>query len=177
MKKLLLILALCLVPLNVADACPGRKGPQVPLWTSLCNGPCIAPLVAIPDMVQQVLETTASIAENAFQYTNQGRRDAGEFMQRVFMAEDISDTDVQRVVAIFDKGAILVKLTRDDLAQASKLIATATVEEGPVAVALQLRAAAMFTDATIKFNRARAFFLEAEKAAATLLGVEVKNPC
>lgn len=169
MKKLLLILALCLVPLNVADACPGRKGP--------CNGQCTAPLVTIPIMVREVLDTTATVVDRVRQSAQQGREVARKLMTQVAFDKKVSDQDVQRVAGIFDKGLLLMRLAFDDLREASKLAATATIEAGPVAVSLRLRAAASFTDATVKLNRARLFFLEVEKSAAALLGVEVKNPC
>lgn len=174
MKKLLLILVLLLVPMGVVDACPGKRGP--------CGGGCAAQqaavdLVAIPDMAQQMLDTTENVAMNAMQGFDAAARNTGGLVQEIQFDGNVSDTDAQQVAEAFQKGVLLMRLATEDLDQASKFALIATVEEGPVAVALKLRAAAYFTDATVKLNRARQFVLEAEKKAAVLLGIPIKNPC
>lgn len=145
MKKLLLILVLCLVPLSVADACPGR-------------GPCgcpggEVPLVTVDDTVANTLDLMHRIAENAARAADQIGFHAGPLMMEALQYAIEDEEVITQIQGEFQKGGLLFNLAMEDMAEGSKIGALATLETGPVAASLRLSAASKFASATAKFLR------------------------
>lgn len=149
MKKLLLILALMLMPLSVADACPGRGGLQGEE----------APLVTLDDLVAETLSAMQGFAESAYHRVNQLGPMAAQLMTEVQF--NIEDTKVVAAVdQTFQAGSLMYQLAQENLNKGSELAALAELEEGPDAAALRLQAAAEFAKGGSKLLRSATYLLK-----------------
>lgn len=169
MMRLLMCLALLLVPLSTADACPGKKGP--------CDGQCVPPLVSITDQAQGIMDTAGQVAGRASARTNKVAYSVTMQFRKARFEGTIDEDQMARIGERLMQANIFLRLAQDDLKDGGKYSALATVSDGAIAVANKLRAAACFTEGTDKLNQAYDIFMEVQKEIALRVSQKNKAPC
>jgi hypothetical protein len=114
-------------------ACPqGTKG------GNQCG--CSAEIVDVDQEVADVAELFDSVARRNIAAINElGRETGGLVMEVQVSVED--EEIVASIIQSMQRAELLFKLAMDELGEAGKLSALATLEEGPAAASLQLSAA------------------------------------
>jgi len=132
MKKLLLCLALLLVPTSLM-ACP--TGPT-------CGGQDCAEAapVNVDEAISGVCTLIDDVARRNIDAINQlGQETGGLVMEVQFAVED--EKVVGKILQDMQRAELLFKLALDELSEAGKLSALASLEQGPAAASLRLAAA------------------------------------